>query len=96
MTRMQLVLALASSPAAAAAAAAAAAEESKPVTTQVGNALRPAAEAYGKTVDKLVSKFFAGSKAPIADTENPGSTRARSQSRGAVHHEGTHPTQGHC
>jgi hypothetical protein len=40
-----LTLALASSPALA--------EESKPVATQVGDAIRPAAEAYGKTVKAL-------------------------------------------
>lgn len=87
MKRIPLVLARASSPALA--------EESKPAATHAGDAIRPAAEAYGKTVDKLVSKFFAGSKAPIADAENPGSTRTRSQSRGAEHHEGTHPTREH-
>lgn len=59
MKRMLLVLALASSPALA--------EESKPVATQVGDALRPAAEAYGKTVNQLVNEFFAGSEGAIGD-----------------------------
>ncbi|MGE6790438.1 hypothetical protein ACQKFS_00160 [Pseudomonas guineae] len=52
-----LALALASSPALA--------KESKPVATQVGDAMRPAAEAYSKTVNKLVNEFFAGSKGPM-------------------------------
>lgn len=59
MKRMLLVLALASSPALA--------EESKPVTTQVGDALHPVAEAYGKTVNTLVNEFFAGSKGPMGE-----------------------------
>lgn len=59
MKRILAVLALASCPALA--------EESKPVATQVGDALRPAAEAYGKTVDKLVNEFFAGSKGPLGE-----------------------------
>ena len=59
MKRIFLAIALASSPALA--------EESKPVATQVGDALRPAAEAYGKTVDKLVSELFAGSKGPMGE-----------------------------
>lgn len=37
------------------AASPALAEESKPVATQVGDALRPAAEAYGKGMQKLVN-----------------------------------------
>lgn len=59
MKRIFLVLALASSPALA--------EESKPVATQVGDALRPTAEAYGKTVNTLVNEFFAGSKSPLGE-----------------------------
>lgn len=59
MKRILLAMALASSPALA--------EESKPVATQVGDALRPAAEAYGKTVDKLVNELFAGSKGPMGE-----------------------------
>lgn len=43
------------------------AEESKPVATQVGDALRPAAEAYGNTVNTLVNEFFAGSKGPMGE-----------------------------
>lgn len=57
MKRILLALALASGPTLA--------EESKPVATQVGDALRPAAEAYGKTVNTLVNEFFAGSKGPM-------------------------------
>lgn len=57
MKRILLGLVLASSPTLA--------EESKPVATQVGDALRPAAEAYGKTVNTLVNEFFAGSKGPM-------------------------------
>lgn len=59
MKRMLLALALAASPAFA--------EESKPVATQVGDALRPAAEAYGKGVQKLVNELFAGSKGPMGE-----------------------------
>ena len=59
MKRIFVALALASSPALA--------EESKPVATQAGDALRPAAEAYGKTVNTLVSEFFAGSKGPMGE-----------------------------
>lgn len=59
MKRMLLVLALAASPALA--------EESKPVATQVGDALRPAAEAYGKGMQKLVNELFAGSKGPMGE-----------------------------
>lgn len=59
MKRMLLALALAASPAFA--------EESKPVATQVGDALRPAAEAYGKGMQKLVNELFAGSKGPMGE-----------------------------
>lgn len=59
MKRMLLALALAASPALA--------EESKPVATQVGDALRPAAEAYGKGMQKLVNELFAGSKGPMGE-----------------------------
>lgn len=59
MKRILLVLALVSSTAFA--------EEPKPVATQVGDALRPAAEAYGKAVDTLVNEFFAGSKGPMGE-----------------------------
>lgn len=59
MKRISLALALAASPALA--------EESKPVATQVGDALRPAAEAYGKGMQKLVNELFAGSKDPMGE-----------------------------
>lgn len=59
MTRILLVLALASSPALA--------EEPKPVATQVGDAIRPAAEAYGTTMNQLVNELFAGSKGPMGE-----------------------------
>ncbi|PAU53189.1 hypothetical protein BZL41_23785 [Pseudomonas sp. PIC25] len=59
MKRMLLALALATS--------SALAEESKPVATQVGDALRPAAEAYGKGMQKLVNELFAGSKSPMGE-----------------------------
>ncbi|MDX1766312.1 MAG: hypothetical protein R3313_05170 [Candidatus Saccharimonadales bacterium] len=57
MKRILLALVITSSPTLA--------EESKPVATQVGDALRPAAEAYGKTVNTLVNEFLAGSKGPM-------------------------------
>ena len=59
MKRMLLALALAASPALA--------EESKPIATQVGEAMRPAAEAYGKGVQKLVNELFAGTKGPMGE-----------------------------
>lgn len=59
MKRILLALALAASPAFA--------EESKPVATQVGDALRPAAEAYGKGMQTLVNELFAGSKGPMGE-----------------------------
>ncbi|MFG8812124.1 hypothetical protein ACEPUO_19290 [Pseudomonas aeruginosa] len=60
MKRMLLALALAANPALA--------EESKPIATQVGVAMRPAAEAYGKTMNRLVNEYMAGaSKGPLGD-----------------------------
>lgn len=59
MKRILLALTLASSPALA--------EESKPIATQVGDAIRPAAEAYSKGVQQLVNEFFAGSKGPMGE-----------------------------
>ncbi|MDN5505172.1 MAG: hypothetical protein L0H10_15355 [Comamonas sp.] len=60
MKRMLLALALATSPILA--------EESKPVATQIGEAMRPAAEAYGKTMNRLVNEYMAGaSKGPLGD-----------------------------
>ncbi len=57
MKRMLLALAIAALPALA--------EESKPIATQVGDTMRPAAEAYGKGMQKLVNEFFAGSEGPM-------------------------------
>ena len=59
MKRILLTLALATSPALA--------EESKPIATQVGDAMRPAAEAYGRGMQQLVNEFFAGSKGPMGE-----------------------------
>lgn len=60
MKRMLLALALAAAPTLA--------EESKPVATQIGEAVRPAAEAYGKTMNRLVNEYMAGaSKGPLGD-----------------------------
>tara|TARA_Y100000815_G_scaffold179957_1_gene163956 strand:+ start:664 stop:993 length:330 start_codon:yes stop_codon:yes gene_type:complete len=59
MKRTLLALALASSPALA--------DESKPIATQVGDAMRPAAEAYGNTMTRLVHEFFAGSKGVMGE-----------------------------
>jgi len=57
---MLLALALAANPAIA--------EESKPIATQVGEAMRPAAEAYGNTMNRLVNEYMAGaSKGPLGD-----------------------------
>lgn len=65
MKRMLLALALAASPALA--------EESKPIATQVGEAMRPAAEAYGKTMNRLVNEYMAlgPAKAPLAMQPEP-------------------------
>lgn len=65
MKRMLLALALAL------AASPALTEESKSIATQVGDAIRPAAEAYGKGMQKLVNELFAGSKAPWAKPPEP-------------------------
>lgn len=59
MKRILLALAVASSPALA--------DESKPIATQVGDAMRPAAEAYGSTMTRLVHEFFAGSEGVMGE-----------------------------
>lgn len=59
MKRILLVLALVASPILA--------EESKPIATQVGDAMRPAAEAYGNTMTRLVHEFFAGSEGVLGE-----------------------------
>lgn len=59
MKRISLVLAMAAAPALA--------DESKPIATQVGDAVRPAAEAYGKGMQQLVNEFFAGSKGSMGE-----------------------------
>lgn len=59
MKRILLALTLAGPPAFA--------EESKPITTQVGDAVRPAAEAYGKGMQQLVNELFAGSKGTLGE-----------------------------
>jgi len=59
MKRILLALAIVVSPALA--------EESKPIATQVGDAMRPAAEAYSKGMQQLVNEFFAGSKGPMGE-----------------------------
>jgi hypothetical protein len=43
------------------------AEESKPIATQVGDAMRPAAEAYSSTMTRLVHEFFAGSEGVMGE-----------------------------
>jgi len=59
MKRILLALALVASPILA--------EESKPIATQVGDAMRPAAEAYGNVVSRGTDEFFAGSKGMLGD-----------------------------
>lgn len=59
MKRILLLLALAAYPAIA--------EESKPIATEVGDAIRPAAEAYGKGIPRLVNEFFAGSEGTMGE-----------------------------
>lgn len=59
MKRILLALALVASPILA--------EESKPIATQVGEAMQPAAEAYGNTITRLVNEFFAGSKGVMGE-----------------------------
>lgn len=39
----------------------------KPIATQVGDAMRPAAEAYGNTMTRLVNEFLAGSKGVMGE-----------------------------
>lgn len=53
MKQIFLALAMATSPAVA--------EESKPLATQAGDAIRPAAEAYSNGMQRLIHEFFAGS-----------------------------------
>ncbi|CAN7236031.1 hypothetical protein LJR071_000850 [Pseudomonas sp. LjRoot71] len=53
MKQIFLALAMATSPAVA--------EESKPLATQAGDAMRPAAEAYSNGMQRLIHEFFAGS-----------------------------------
>ncbi|EMC2594278.1 TPA: hypothetical protein NIC78_005867 [Pseudomonas aeruginosa] len=81
MKRMLLALALAASPALA--------EESKPIATQVGDAIRPAAEAYGKGMQKLVNELFAGSKGPMGEAARANlkaqDQREREANRGVRH-----------
>lgn len=82
MKRMLLALALAASPALA--------EESKPVATQIGEAMRPAAEAYGKTMNRLVNEYMAGaSKGPLDDAARANlkaeDQREREANRGVRH-----------
>jgi hypothetical protein len=59
MKRILLALALVASPILA--------EETKPIATQVGDAMRPAAEAYGNTMIRLINEFFAGSKGVMGE-----------------------------
>ncbi len=59
MKRILLALALVASPILA--------EEPKPIATQVGEAMQPAAEAYGNTMTRLVNEFFAGSKGVMGE-----------------------------
>lgn len=64
MKRMLLALALAAAPTLA--------EESKPVATQIGEAVRPAAEAYGKTMTGWSTNTWLGpAKAPLAMQPEP-------------------------
>lgn len=58
MKRTLLALALAASPIAA--------EESKPIATQAGEIIEPAAEAYGRAVNQVVNEFLAGTKGPLS------------------------------
>lgn len=78
MKRMLLALAIAATPAIA--------EEPKPIATQVGDAMRPAAEAYGKGMQKLVNEFFAGSEGPMGEAARANlkaqDKREREESRG--------------
>ncbi|MCQ4243385.1 hypothetical protein [Stutzerimonas stutzeri] len=59
MKRILLALALVST--------SALAEESKPIGTQVGDAMRPAAEAYSNTMTRLINELFTGSKGPMGE-----------------------------
>lgn len=86
MKRILLALALVASPILA--------EESKPIATQVGEAMRPTAEAYSNTMTRLVNEYFAGSKGVLGEAARANlkakTTRTRSQSRGSAHYEGMH------
>ncbi|MFK4027237.1 hypothetical protein [Stutzerimonas balearica] len=78
MKRILLALALVTSTALA--------EESKPIATQVGDAMRPAAEAYSNTMTRLVNEYFAGSKGVLGEAAranlNAQDKREREANRG--------------
>lgn len=63
---------------------------------QVGEAMRPAAEAYGKTINRLVNEHMAGaSKGPLGDAARANlkaqDQREREANRGEeAYHEGMH------
>lgn len=59
MKKLLLALIICSAPALA--------EQSRPVATQAGDAMRPAAEAIGKGMNQLVNEFFAGSDGPMGN-----------------------------
>ncbi|MDC7827548.1 hypothetical protein PQS90_20570 [Pseudomonas sp. BLCC-B13] len=43
------------------------AEESKPLATEVGEAVTPAAEEFSKTMNRVVNQYFAGTKGMMGD-----------------------------
>lgn len=59
MKGMILTLAIAST--------AAFADDSKPIATQIGETVEPAAEAYGNTVSRIVNEYFAGTKGSLGE-----------------------------
>lgn len=74
----RILLALGSSPVLA--------EESKPIATQLDDAMRPAAEAYGNTMTRFVHEFFGGSEGVMGEAARANlkaqDQRAREANRG--------------
>ncbi len=70
------------------------AEEPRPIATQVGEAMGPTAEAYGKTMNRLFNEYMAGaSKGPLGDAAIANfKAQDRHQSRDTPYHEGMHKT----
>lgn len=68
--------------------------DSKPIATQVGDTIRPAAEAYGKGMQQLVNELFAGSKGAMGEAARANLKAQEKQEREA--NRGTRRTMKEC